>query len=411
MAEVVTRFAPSPTGHLHVGGARTALFNWALARAQDGHFVLRIEDTDRARSSAEAASGIVEDLAWLGILWDEGPRRDGAGGDPRSVGPFFQSQRLARYQAAVESLIEKDLAYPAFETPEELATRRKEAQREKRAFRYRRPADFDREAALARRADEDHVVRFRMPKDPMRVSDAVLGDIEFGDEHLDDFVIQKRDGFPTYHLAVVVDDAAMGVTHVLRGQEHLNNTPRHVGLQRALGYAVPVFVHLPLIFNLDGSKMSKRDKDKAARLRAKELGGDTAVAAAAGVDPEVYEGWIRDKRAQLDPPQLARLALELGLELPSIEVEDFRRAGYLPEVVCNFLALLGWNPGQKDADGKDLERFDRVFLSQRFEISRVGKSNAKFDRAKLAAFNADTLAAMRPRRARRSLCGRPAATQ
>jgi glutamyl-tRNA synthetase len=387
MAQVVTRFAPSPTGHLHVGGARTALFNWALARG--GAFLLRIEDTDRARSTDVAAAGILEDLAWLGILWDEGPKTRDAGGDPRAVGPFFQSQRLGLYREAIEALIDVELAYPAFETPEELDALRRDSQREKRAFRYRRSPDFDRDVALARRADHEHVIRFRMPEDPVRVSDAVLGEIAFGEEHLDDFVILKRDGFPTYHLAVVVDDAAMGVTHVLRGQEHLNNTPRHVALQRALGVTEPVFVHLPLIFNLDGSKMSKRDKDKVARQRAKESGGDVSVEA---IDADVLKRWIKDKRSQLDPPLLAELATALDLELPSIEVEDFRRAGYLPEVLCNYLALLGWNPGEKDVDGKDLERFDREFFASRFDLTRVGKSNAKFDRAKLEAFNADTIA-------------------
>ncbi len=392
MASVVTRFAPSPTGHLHVGGARTALFNWAMARARGGSFVLRIEDTDRARSTEAAASGIVEDLAWLGILWDEGPPADTAsgraGGDPRGVGPFYQSERADRYRAAAETLIAADLAYPAFETPEELDALRRDAQREKRAFHYRRGPDFDREAALARCATEPHVVRFRMPEEPVRVVDAVLGEVEFGEDHLDDFVILKRDGLPTYHLAVVVDDAAMGVTHVLRGQEHLNNTPRHVALQRALGLPEPVFVHLPLIFNLDGSKMSKRDKDKAARQRVKET-----PAIADSLDFPI-DKWVRDKRSQLDPPLLGALAAALGLELPSIEVEDFRRAGYLPEVLCNFLALLGWNPGEKDLDGRDLERFDLDFLATRFDLTRVGKSNAKFDRAKLEAFNADTIAAM-----------------
>lgn len=393
MATAITRFAPSPTGHLHVGGARTALFNWAMARARGGVFVLRIEDTDRARSSDAASAGILEDLVWLGILWDEGPLAEGGrvGGDPRGVGPFAQSERLEAYERAVETLIDADLAYPAFETPEELDAARRAAQAEKRAFRYRRAADFDRGAALARRVESPHVVRFRMPEEPVRVVDAVLGEIEFGEEHLDDFVIQKRDGFPTYHLAVVVDDAAMGVTDVLRGQEHLNNTPRHVALQRALGVPEPRYVHLPLIFNFDASKMSKRDKDKAARQRVKEVGLD---ACAVSLERPALESWLKDKRAQLDPALLQELASSLDLELPSIEVEDFRRAGYLPDVLCNFLALLGWNPGQKDAEGKDLERFDRAFLATHFGTERIGRSNAKFDRAKLEAFNADTLAAM-----------------
>jgi len=349
MAEaLVTRFAPSPTGHLHVGGARTALYNWALAAGR-GRYLLRIEDTDRERSSEAAMAGILEDLDWLGIGWREGPVWNAQGGDPHGIGPFFQAQRLPRYAAAARLLVDRDLAYPAFESPAQLDALRRAAQADKRAFRYRRPADFDRAGALARMAREPHVIRFRMPEEPVLVRDAVLGEIAFAEEHLDDFVIVKRDGFPTYHFSVVVDDEAMGVTHVLRGQEHLNNTPRHVALQRALGYRVPVYAHLPILFNPDGSKMSKRDRDKALRE---------------------------------------------GREPPCIEVEDFRRAGYLPEVLCNYLALLGWSPGQQDADGKDLERFDRAYLCEHFSLDRVGRGNAKFDRDKLLAFNQDAIAAL-----------------
>jgi len=387
---IVTRFAPSPTGHLHVGGARTALFNWALAQ-RGGRYLLRIEDTDRARSSERAARGILEDLAWLGIPWAEGPAWEGQGGDPHGVGPFFQAQRLAFYQAAAGELLERDLAYPAFEEPEELEARRRAAQSAKQSFRYRRPADFDRAAALQRMQAEPHVLRFRMPETPVRVSDAVLGEIEFGEEHLDDFVILKRDGFPTYHFSVVVDDQAMGVTHVLRGQEHLNNTPRHVALQQALGYRVPVYAHLPLIFNLDGSKMSKRDKDKAARGAVKQRGSDARAALEAIVPAERLSRWLDDKRSQLEPDELRALAEALDLSLPPIEVEDFRRAGFLPDVLCNYLALLGWSPGQKDAEGRDLERFDRAFLAEHFSLERVGRANAKFDEEKLLSFNQDAI--------------------
>ncbi|MCP5065119.1 MAG: glutamate--tRNA ligase, partial [bacterium] len=204
---VVTRFAPSPTGHLHVGGARTALFNWALARQLGGRFLLRIEDTDQARSSADAVRGILEDLAWLGLDWDEGPEFETAtgpvGGDERGVGPFFQSERKDRYDAAIDSLIERDLAYPAFESPEELDALRREARAAKRNFRYRRADGFDRDAALRRARDgEPHVMRFRMPEEEIEVEDRILGQILFGEDQLDDFVVRKRDGFPTYHLAV-----------------------------------------------------------------------------------------------------------------------------------------------------------------------------------------------------------------
>jgi glutamyl-tRNA synthetase len=392
----VTRFAPSPTGHLHIGGARTALYNWALAR-QGGRFLLRIEDTDQARSSDHAARGILEDLAWLGIAWDEGPPFDGLGGDPRGVGPWRQAERLDRYAVAVDALIARDLAYPAFETPEELEALRAAARAEKRNFRHRRAAGFDRTAALARMSREAHVVRFRMPDEPVEVVDRVLGAIAFGEEHLDDFVIRKRDGFPTFHLAVVVDDELMGVTHVLRGQEHLNNTPRHVALQRALGYREPVYAHLPVIFNADGSKMSKRDKDKAAREAVKTVQASTDQTTKekiALVLVNIGDIWIRDKKTQLPQDQLDMLARLLDLELPCIEVEDFRRAGYLPEPLCNYLALLGWSPGEKDDQGRDRERFDRAYLAARFSLERIGAGNARFDREKLLAFNQDAIAAL-----------------
>jgi glutamyl/glutaminyl-tRNA synthetase len=393
----VTRFAPSPTGHLHIGGARTALYSWALARP-DGRFLLRIEDTDQARSSDETAHGILEDLAWLGIAWDEGPTFEGLGGDPRGVGPWRQAERLPHYAAAVDALISRDRAYPAFESNEELEALRAAARAEKRNFRYRRAPDFDRAAALARMAREPHVVRFRMPEQPVPVVDRVLGAIEFGEEHLDDFVIRKRDGFPTFHLAVVVDDELMGVTHVLRGQEHLNNTPRHVALQRALGYREPVYAHLPLIFNADGSKMSKRDKDKAAREAVNALGGRTDTTSrerfAKILATLRSEKWLEDKRTQLPPDELDAIARLLDLELPCIEVEDFRRAGYLPDALCNYLALLGWSPGEKDEQGRDRERFDRAYLAEHFSLERIGAGNARFDRDKLLAFNQDAIAAL-----------------
>jgi glutamyl/glutaminyl-tRNA synthetase len=379
---VVSRFAPSPTGHLHIGGARTALFNWALAQ-RDGCFLLRIEDTDRARSSEEAVRGILEDLVWLGIHWDEGPEWTAApggrivGGDPRGVGPFYQAERRALYDEHIVRLIADDRAYPAFETEEELDRLRRAAQAEKRGFRYRRPADWDRDAALARMDGEAHVIRFRMPDETLRVADEVLGEVEFAPEHFDDFVIRKRDGFPTYHLAVVVDDEAMGVTHVLRGQEHLNNTPRHVALQRALVFRAPTYAHMSLTFNPDGSKISKRDKDKAARAAVRAAlqrdPGGARERLAALVTPDRLDCWLADKKRQLEPAELAALAAALGVELPGIDVEDFRRAGYLSEIFCNFLALLGWSPGLKDAQGRDVERFDRAFLAQQHAARREGE--------------------------------------
>ena len=391
-ALVVTRFAPSPTGHLHVGGARTALFNWALARRLGGRFLLRIEDTDVLRSTDAAVAGILEDLAWLGIRWDEGPEHAGAGGDPRGVGPFFQSQRLALYREAVDELVAKDLAYPAFETPEELEALRRRAQAETGAFRYVRPAGWDRAAALARMAREPHVVRFRWPHEPLVLRDEILGDVSFPADFGDDFVILKRDGFPTYHLGVVVDDARMGVSHVLRGQEHLNNTPRHVFLQRALGHPQPLWAHLPLIQNPDGSKMSKRDADKVVRKAAAREEISELLRERLG--RERVARWLADPDAQLEPGDVRAAAEAFALELPAVTVEDFRREGHLPEVIVNFLALLGWSPGEKLPDGRDLERFDAAFLAERFSLARVGRGNARFDRAKLLAFSHEALAAL-----------------
>lgn len=421
---VVTRFAPSPTGHLHIGGARTALFCWAYAKRHGGAFLLRIEDTDQKRSSEAASAGILEDLAWLGIAWDEGPafvsnaggERRTIGGDPRGVGPFHQSDRREIYDAFVERLIERDLAYPAFDSAETLGGMRQQAEREKRTFVYRRGADYDRDAAIGRmRGGEACVIRFRMPQTPVTFTDEVLGTITVSHEELDDFVIRKADGFPTYHFAVVVDDELMGVTHIMRGQEHLNNTPRHVALMHALthadgrGFRVPRFAHLTVIANPDNSKMSKRDRDKAARARCKELaitdgagivaragelGSGVAMAAFGALGAGEFERWVGDKTRQLETHALEEVASVVGVDLPEVAVDDFRRSGYLAPAVLNYIALLGWNPGEKDAEGKDLERFDTAYLVERFGFDRVGKSASKFDRAKLMAFNQDAIAAL-----------------
>lgn len=425
MSDVVTRFAPSPTGHLHVGGARTALFCWAFAKraglaGSSGRFMLRVEDTDQARSSEDSARGILEDLAWLGIDWDDGPTLtfDGRsiGGDARNVGPFYQARRLEIYNRYLAWMIQSDRAYPAFDTAEELEAARKAAAARKETFRYRRAPDYDRAASLARmNAGEPHVVRFRFPDEQINVTDLVLGQIKFAPEHVDDFVLRKADGFPTYHFAVVIDDELMGVTHVLRGQEHLNNTPKHVALQRSLqrldgpaaqagpAFRTPAYAHLPLIFNMDASKMSKRDKDKAARAAVKAAGLTTLSAVrakdpaladrldSAGLATGAFDTWVDDTTRQLGPAGVAAIADRLNVVLPEIEVEDFRAAGYLPDVLCNFLALLGWNPGLKDEQGKDVEKFDNRFLAERFGIDRLGKKESRFDRKKLLSFNADAI--------------------
>ena len=402
---VITRFAPSPTGHLHVGGARTALFCWAFAKRHGGHFLLRIEDTDAARSSDESAKGIMEDLAWLGIHWDEGPElktKDAVvGGDPRKVGPFFQARRLDTYNAHIMRLVEQGKAYPAFEDEATLAAEKKAAEQAKRNYRYSRaslekvPDIKDRIRIIER--GEPHVIRFFSPHEEVAFTDEVLGDVKIAPGEIDDFIIRRRDGFPMYNFAVVVDDHAMGITHVMRAQEHLSNTPRQLALYRAFGFTPPSFGHMPLIFNMDGTKMSKRDKAKTARKAlkdalAKEKKQAADVAPAMKVDAKELADFIAAENDSLAVAEA--IARHYKVALPEIEVADFRDAGYTPQAINNFLALLGWNPGMKLPDGKDLEKFDTAFLAQHFSIDRIGKTNSKFDRAKLLSFNADALGAM-----------------
>jgi len=409
---VVTRFAPSPTGHLHIGGARTALFCWAFARRMGGSFILRIEDTDQARSSDESARGIMEDLAWLGVEWDEGPQFNvgdrAIGGDPRGVGPFFQARRVAIYNQYIEWLVENERAYPAFETTDELGALRKAVTDKKGTYRYDRTAamSIPKAERIARmKAGVPHVVRLVATPDEIVVKDSVLGDVRYRAGELDDFVLRKADGFPTYHFAVVIDDELMGVTHVLRAQEHLNNTPRHVALQQALRrldnnepFRTPAYAHMPLIFNMDASKMSKRDKAKVARasLKAAMTKDQTitaaSVATATGLSADLIDGFLKADNDSLEAA--AKIASHFGVALPEIEVADFRANGYLPAAIDNFLSLLGWNPGMKLPDGKDLEKFDTAFLAANFALDRIGTTNAKFDRVKLASFNGDALAAL-----------------
>lgn len=407
---VVTRFAPSPTGHLHIGGARSALFCWAFARKSGGRFMVRIEDTDQARSSEESARGILDDLAWLGILWDDGPKFGDIGKDARPVGPYFQAQRVTLYNQYLEALVKAGRAYPAFETSEQLDADRKAAAVKKATYKYPRPTDVTLgqfNAARWERAlkGEPHVLRFVMPPHGISVQDEVLGEVKFAAGEVDDFVIRKQDGFPTYHFAVVVDDELMGVTHVMRAQEHLINTPRHVALQQAMvrtdtgaPFRTPHYAHMPLIFNTDGSKMSKRDKAKAARkamkdamakdptLTVERIAADTNVGACPLAD------FVNAENDNLDIA--TSVAARFKVNLPEIEVWDYRKSGYLPAAITNFLALLGWSTGQKSADGKDVEKFDMNFLAQHFSIDRIGKTSAKFDRVKLMSFNGDYIGAM-----------------
>ncbi len=447
---IITRFAPSPTGHLHIGGARSALFCWAFAKRAElehlarggqpgsgGRFMIRIEDTDQARSSDESARGILEDLAWLGVEWDDGPvlqtRKSGIGNreseksgtspesripnpdsraigfHSRPVGSYFQAQRAAAgiYNQYIESLVKSGHAYPAFESNEEIDALRKEYVARKQTFKYPRPADvkigeFNQPRWKRALAGERHVIRFAMDDQPVVVQDQVLGDVKIAAGEVDDFVIRKADDFPTYHFAVVIDDELMGVTHVMRAQEHLANTPRHVAMQRALkrldtgeNFRTPVYAHMPLIFNMDGTKMSKRDKAKAARKALKDaIAKDKSITPVAlapklALDEKLLADFLAAENDNIDVATV--VAKHFNITLPEIEVDDFRRNGYLPEAINNFLSLLGWNPGIKMADGKDLEKFDMDFLARNFAIDRIGKTNAKFDRAKLLSFNADSI--------------------
>lgn len=390
------RFAPSPTGYLHVGGARTALFNWLLARQRGGTFILRIEDTDRTRHVAGAEQKILDDLRWLGFEWDEGPEVGGA------CGPYYQSERLEIYREHIRRLLEEGKAYYALETPEELDALREQARREKASFTYRRPDPLPtiEQGEAAIREGRTVVVRFKTPPGGVVVSDHIRGEVSVAEGEIEDFVIQKGDGWPTYHLACVVDDALMKISLVCRGQDHLSNTPKHVVLQRAFGFPTPEYAHLPLIFNMSGSKMGKRDKHTAVHEAVTQIirNGQwkpTDIAAHAGCDAEAAAAWFGDKKANRKPefqamqmPELLKLAAAAGVHLPEIDVHDFRTSGYLPQALSNFLNLLGWSAGD------DKEFFTRDEAVAAFSVDRIIKSNAKFDREKLLSLNTDWSARM-----------------
>jgi glutamyl-tRNA synthetase len=377
---ITTRFAPSPTGYLHVGGARTALFNWLLARhkGNNAKFILRIEDTDLARSTQQACNQLLEDLKWLGLHWD----------NPDNL--VFQSKRTNVYNAVIDSLIAKGHAYEAWETDQELAAARAQAERSKKAFIYRRQHYTPDQLTRFKSEGRKSVVRFAMPIKEYSFHDVILDkDVTVGPDQVQDFVIKKSDGMPTYHFAVVVDDAEMNISHILRGQEHLLNTINHIALQEALGYPRPTYGHLPIIMNPDGSKMSKRDRDKKVRAAAKVWMNSRKkttddLVSGSGLDPSRLAEWLKDEGKQLDPTEHAKLMPVIGLkegDLPEILVHDFRRNGYLPQVLLNFLALLGWNPGG------DRERMSIDEMIALFSTDGIGKANARFDRAKLIAFN------------------------
>lgn len=321
---VRVRFAPSPTGYLHVGGARTALFNWLFARHCGGKLILRIEDTDFERSSSEMVAGILDGLRWLGMDWDEGP--------------FHQSQRLALYRETARKLLEGGHAYYCFCTREDLELRRATAAEAGNTPRYdgRCRSIPAAEAAQRFAGGQPAAVRFMVPRDGItEFADAVFGPMEFENSELEDFVLLRSDGIPTYHLSVVADDIEMRMTHVIRGADHLSNTPKQVLQYRALGASLPVFAHLPLILGPDKTRLSKRH-------------GATSVMA-------------------------------------------YKDMGIVPEAFRNFLAVLGWSPGElaKQPDGPDRELFSTEELVQMFSLDSIAHSNAVFNNDKLAWYNTE----------------------
>lgn len=385
MTPIRTRFAPSPTGSLHIGGVRTALYCLLLARQTGGRFVLRIEDTDRARSTEESYRGILRDLRWLGLQWDEGPDLQ----DPGPQGPYLQSQRLDLYDRYIDQLLDADRAYLAWESPEELAQLRRAHMDRKEDFHYRRRRYSDEDLARFRAEGRVPVVRLEAPDRDIVVHDRILGAIVLDASMRDDIVIRKADGFPTYHFAVVVDDHHMDIGLILRGQEHLMNTHKHEGIYEALGWTPVATGHLPLIDNPSGAKMSKRDKAKAAREAARRLrdqegraaDGWAWLAERVAVPVDDLETFMNKKHDGIVIAEA--IAAALGVELPMIDVLDFRKAGYLPEALLNYLALLGWNPGD------DREVLDLQALLASFSLERVNKASARFNPDKLKWLNGE----------------------
>ncbi|MHC4560258.1 MAG: glutamate--tRNA ligase, partial [Planctomycetota bacterium] len=380
---IVTRFAPSPTGYLHVGGARTALFNWLWARRSGGMFILRIEDTDQKRNTPTATQQVINDLQWLGIQWDQGPEVGG----PNE--PYLQSQRKDIYDKYIEQLLDEKKAYYCFDNPEELDVLRKEAEAKKKSFSYPRPKDFPgaEDAQRARAQGQSVTVRFTVPQEePLIVQDMVRGEITFAAGEIGDFIIQKSDGFPTYNFACVVDDYLMNVTHIIRGQEHLNNTPGQQALWQALFPDVPPpkYAHMSVTVSDTGGKLSKRERPKALRkaIKAAENTDLEKLAAAGNITGEQLDSFIKGKTTP-DMPSIDAMAEYLGTILPEINIIDFFKSGYLPETMVNFLALLGWNPG----DNREIMSTDELIGS--FELSRLTKSNSLFDRQKLLSFNTE----------------------
>ncbi len=326
-SNVRVRFAPSPTGYLHVGGLRTALYNYLFSRKHTGKFILRIEDTDQSRQVAGAIENLVNSLHWAGLEYDEGP--DITGGDKGDYGPYKQSDRLDIYKKYSDELVEKDKAYYCFCSEERLEKVRQQQKALKGASKYdkhcRKMTKKEQQERLA--AGMPSVVRLKIPekKDEMTFTNEVRGEVSISYEILDDQILMKSDGFPTYHMANVVDDHLMEITHVIRGEEWLPSTPKHILLYNYLEWDIPVFAHLPLLLNEDRSKLSKRQ-------------GDVAV-------------------------------------------EDYREKGYLSDALVNFVALLGWNPGDEE------ELFSLDEMVEKFTLDRINKSGAVFNVEKLQWMN------------------------
>jgi len=337
--KIRVRFAPSPTGFLHLGGARTALFNWAFARANGGTFILRIEDTDAVRSNIESVRAILEGLEWLGLDWDEGPSSGG------EYGPYFQSERRAFYRQYAERLVREKKAYPCYCTSEELQERRAEHMAAGKNWRY------DRRCLHLTDAEHEHlsrerpfVLRFLIPPGTTSFSDLLRGEVHFGNVELDDFVLVKSTGMPTYNFACVVDDIMMEITHVIRGDDHLSNTPRQVLLYRALGAEVPQFAHIPMILGKDKTRLSKRHG--------------------------------------------------------SPSVTYYRDQGYLPEAMFNYLIRLSWASGEEEK-----EVFTREEIVERFSLDRVTLHAAVFDLDKLNWMNGLYIRETEPQRLGELLLG------
>lgn len=352
---VRTRFAPSPTGYLHIGGVRTALFNWLFARKHGGQFILRIDDTDQERNVAEALQPILDGFRWLGLDWDEGAEVGG----PHA--PYYQSQRLERYQAAVKVLLDKGLAYWDYATPEEMKAERDIAANEKQPYRYSRrwmaetPADRTKFESEGRKG----TVRLKMPREGVcRFDDLIRGDMSIEWSQEQDHVIQRADGTCLYNLANVVDDRDMKITHVIRAEEHLSNTARQIFVAQGLGYELPKYAHVPFVAE-PGSKNKLSKRKIAQYLRNPDF-------------KKVYEHG-------------QNIAAAIGLQTAAdtfnpVIVDFYKQVGYLPDALINYLLLLGWALDDKT------EFFSREEMIRVFSLERVNKGPASFDPAKLFAF-------------------------